>query len=149
MTKIRANALTELEVRRALQQIDGVLNTTLLNHHTRHENGGADEINVAGLSGELVDPQPPKTHASSHQNGGADEVATATAAANAVPKADASGKLDTWISDGSTTAKGKVELATNGEASAGVVVQGNDTRLARALVKYDYSLLIAFFMGVA
>src|SRR5579884_2800889 len=32
------------------------------------------------------------THASSHQNGGADEIATATAAANAIPKAGASGK---------------------------------------------------------
>ena len=43
-------------------------------HHTTHENGGADEINVAGLSGELADPQPPKTHASSHESGGADEI---------------------------------------------------------------------------
>jgi len=43
-------------------------------HHTTHENGGADEINVTGLSGELADPQPPKSHASSHQNGGADEI---------------------------------------------------------------------------
>ena len=29
-------------------------------HHTKHENGGVDEINVAGLSGELADPQPTK-----------------------------------------------------------------------------------------
>jgi hypothetical protein len=31
-------------------------------HKTSHENGGADEISVAGLSGELADPQPPKAH---------------------------------------------------------------------------------------
>jgi len=31
-------------------------------HATSHENGGADEISVAGLSGELADPQPPKNH---------------------------------------------------------------------------------------
>ena len=31
-------------------------------HASSHENGGADEINVAGLSGELADEQPPKTH---------------------------------------------------------------------------------------
>jgi len=43
-------------------------------HHTTHENGGSDEISVAGLSGELADPQPPKTHATSHQDGGADEI---------------------------------------------------------------------------
>lgn len=45
-----------------------------LSHVTRHQNGGADEINVAGLSGELADPQPAKTHATSHQNGGGDEI---------------------------------------------------------------------------
>jgi len=37
-------------------------------------------------------------HAASHQHGGADEVATATAAANAIPKAGAGGVLaDEWI----------------------------------------------------
>jgi len=41
-------------------------------HADRHENGGADEISVAGLSGELADPQPPKAHASSHASGGSD-----------------------------------------------------------------------------
>jgi len=43
-------------------------------HATSHEDGGTDEINVAGLSGELADPQPAKAHASTHQNGGADEI---------------------------------------------------------------------------
>lgn len=32
-------------------------------HASEHENGGGDEISVAGLSGELADDQPPKTHA--------------------------------------------------------------------------------------
>lgn len=27
------------------------------NHHTRHEDGGADEISLAGLSGVAADPQ--------------------------------------------------------------------------------------------
>lgn len=31
-------------------------------HSARHENGGADEISVAGLSGELADDQPLKEH---------------------------------------------------------------------------------------
>lgn len=44
-------------------------------HASTHENGGSDEINVAGLSGELADPQPPKTHAASHASGAADEIA--------------------------------------------------------------------------
>ncbi len=48
-----------------------------LTHAARHQSGGADEINVAGLSGELVDNQPPKTHAASHQNAGSDEISVA------------------------------------------------------------------------
>jgi hypothetical protein len=40
----------------------------------------------------------PKAHAASHKNGGGDEVATATPAANAIPKADADGRLSAgWI----------------------------------------------------
>ena len=31
-------------------------------HHTRHESGGADEINVGGLSGVLADAQVPQVH---------------------------------------------------------------------------------------
>lgn len=46
-------------------------------HASTHANGQPDEINVAGLNGELADPQPPKTHASSHQNGNADEISVA------------------------------------------------------------------------
>jgi len=65
--------------------VDGV---DVSSHASRHENGGADEINVQGLSGQLADYQkttwslvynkpstfPPSSHASSHQVGGADEV---------------------------------------------------------------------------
>jgi hypothetical protein len=43
-------------------------------HKASHENGGSDEISVAGLSGELADAQPPKAHAASHQSGGSDSV---------------------------------------------------------------------------
>jgi len=47
---------------------------SLTPHHGTHENGGSDQINVAGLSGELADAQTPKTHASTHENGGSDEM---------------------------------------------------------------------------
>lgn len=43
-------------------------------HATTHEDGGPDEINVAGLSGLLAEPQTPVAHASSHENGGPDEI---------------------------------------------------------------------------
>jgi len=46
-------------------------------HASTHENGGADEISVAGLSGLLADAQSPTAHASTHENGGADEISVA------------------------------------------------------------------------
>jgi hypothetical protein len=55
-------------------------------HKTSHENGGADEISVAGLSGELADPQPPKNHdhsanklaqANTHESADTDSAPTA------------------------------------------------------------------------
>lgn len=42
------------------------------------------------------------------------------------------GQAKANVPDATTTAKGVVELATSGEASAGVVVQGNDSRLSDA-----------------
>lgn len=75
---------------------------TPTNHSTSHENGGADEISIAGLSGLLADDQNPVDHASDHQNGGGDEIATVTPGANAIPKAGAGGTLATgWVADGS------------------------------------------------
>ena len=45
--------------------------------------------------------------------------ATATATASKIPIADGSAKLDTWISDASTSTKGKIEIATETEVLAG------------------------------
>jgi len=41
-------------------------------HAASHQNGGADEISVAGLSGDLADEQDPKDHAANHEYGGGD-----------------------------------------------------------------------------
>ena len=41
-------------------------------------------------------------------------------------------QIDLDVPDASTTAKGVAELATDGESAAGVVVQGNDSRLSNA-----------------
>ncbi len=43
-------------------------------HAASHQNGGTDEINVAGLSGLLADDQSPTAHATDHEDGGADPV---------------------------------------------------------------------------
>lgn len=45
--------------------------------------------------------------------------ATATATASKIPIADGSAKLDTWITDATTSAKGKVELAVASEVNTG------------------------------
>lgn len=71
---------------------------TPASHASTHENGGGDEISVTGLSGALADPQTPTSHAAIHQDGGSDEIATATPAADAIPKALGSGALDAaWL----------------------------------------------------
>jgi hypothetical protein len=48
-----------------------------VNHAGDHQNGGGDEISVAGLSGLLADDQNPVNHAGDHQNGGGDEISVA------------------------------------------------------------------------
>ena len=50
-------------------------------HASTHQNGGADEISVAGLSGLLADAQNPTAHASDHEPGGTDTMAVDAAAA--------------------------------------------------------------------
>jgi hypothetical protein len=73
-TPVEVTSVDELTAH--LYGIDQVLAGpfTPSSHASTHENGGADEISVAGLSGLLADPQTPTSHASSHENGGADEI---------------------------------------------------------------------------
>ena len=63
------------------------------------------------------------THASEHQNAGGDEVATATAAANAIPKANASADLDpAWLITGTVT----ISRCLRTDGSGNVVVAAAD-----------------------
>lgn len=43
-------------------------------HAASHQNGGADELSVAGLSGLLADGQTPLAHKTAHQSGGSDAI---------------------------------------------------------------------------
>jgi len=79
--------------------------------------GGAALLNVgtttgtvaAGDDSRLSDARTPTAHAASHQNGGSDEIATATPAANAIPKAGASGTLAAgWLPPAAGSALGGV-----------------------------------------
>lgn len=57
--------------------IRGVISVAPAAHKTSHQDGGGDEISVAGLSGVLADAQTAAAHAASHQNGGGDEISVA------------------------------------------------------------------------
>lgn len=52
-----------------------------LAHHVSHENGGTDQISVAGLTGLLTTAQTPIAHKATHQSGGTDSIALDTLAA--------------------------------------------------------------------
>lgn len=52
----------------------GQVNVTHPLHVEQHEDGGEDELNVGGLSGELADAQPTKTHKATHEDEGDDEI---------------------------------------------------------------------------
>lgn len=70
---------------------------------------------AAGDDSRFTNARTPTAHAASHQHGGADEVATATPAANAIPKAGADSKLAAgWMPFGNTSS---------------TVCEGNDARL--------------------
>src|SRR3989304_4204919 len=59
-----ANQLVRLDGNAKLPAVDGSALTSVVTgaHATSHQNGGADEISVAGLSGALADAQTPTAH---------------------------------------------------------------------------------------
>ena len=74
----------------------------------------------------------PDAHAPSHGLNGTDPVGTDTPDPNVIPVSDGQGTLDSWISDASTTKKGKVQLADSLESAAGKAMQSNDPRGSNA-----------------
>lgn len=106
---VAALAITDAKV--ATANKDGTAGTPSL----RTLGTGAQQA-CAGNDSRLTDARTPTAHAASHQNGGSDEIATATPAANAIPKAGAGGTLGGgWITYGST---------------ASTACVGNDSRLS-------------------
>ncbi len=74
----------------------------------------------------------PALHAATHRDSGTDEIGYVTPGVFRLPKANALGNLDDWIRDATEAIKGKVELATSAETTAGLAVQASDTRLSDA-----------------
>jgi hypothetical protein len=62
-------------------------------HAASHENGGGDEISIAGLSGVAADNQNPTNHASNHTDG-TDDIQSATASQKGLATATQISKLD-------------------------------------------------------
>lgn len=58
---------------------------------------GAANPFVTTTDSRMTDARVPTAHATSHQHGGSDEIATATPTGDAIPKANASGDLNNWI----------------------------------------------------
>lgn len=88
---------------------------------------GADSAGTAAalLAAHVLDANPHPTY----------ERASNKGASGGYAPLDGTAKiLATYLPSASTSATGIVELATDGEASAGVVVQGNDSRLTNARV---------------
>lgn len=83
--------IPQLEALRNMN-IEGATDGFLLYKQVDGEWGALDPASLSGGA--------PSAHASTHQDGGSDEVATATPTPDAIPKADASGTLDAWITVG-------------------------------------------------
>ncbi len=94
---------------------------------------GAGNTYVTDADSRNTNARTPTAHATSHQNGGSDEIATATPAANAIPKATSSGKLTAgWVPDmigdsGSGGAHGLVPAPASGDAAAGKFLKADGT----------------------
>lgn len=90
-------------------------------HAAQHENGGGDEVSIAGLSGEAADPQPPKIHGPTHEPGGSDEIFVTAGAVDVV-------KVPAIKSTPGTINKGQVVYAVGWDDPA----QASKVELARS-----------------
>jgi hypothetical protein len=72
-------------------------------------------------------------HSTTHKHGGGDEVATATPAANAIPKADVSGTLNSWVTAGTPAAHAIDGTAhTIGGLTSGYMVKSDGSKVVPA-----------------
>lgn len=86
---------------------------TPTSHASTHQNLGADEINVGGLSGELADPQPPKTHNLGGSEHGADTLANLNLKVSDATLDDSGDPRDPNAHASSHTAGGSDEITVN------------------------------------
>lgn len=112
-------------------------------HAASHQNGGADEIDVTGLSGLLADPQTPALHAGTHAAGGGDDINVedlATAgAADTYPASDGVGALTMLPTTPTEVALGAPAAFPVGFATIGVMT----APLTDGTYEVEYTAFIA------
>jgi hypothetical protein len=100
-----------------------------LDHSASHENGGSDEISVAGLSGTLADAQTPAAHAATHLSTGSDAIDEFTGATAGVDG------LDGLVTKPLAGEEGMFLRGDGAWASSGGGVFGQDAQVATSLVR--------------
>ena len=106
----------------------------LLADGSRTMGGFLNMGNNAIISAGTINNVTIQSHADRHKNGGSDEIATFTPTASAIPKADTSGKLDTWISNATGSVKGLSKLSVDPESIINPIAVGiNDPRYLQSI----------------
>lgn len=107
-------------------------------HATSHQNGGADEISVAGLSGELADPQPPKDHdhagnklaqANTHESPDTDTAPTALHHTLGTDANQAAAGNDSRLSDERVPTAAGIAAKVNGATAKGSFADNDEVAL--------------------
>jgi hypothetical protein len=107
--------------------------TAVAGFATLAADGGAGAGTVVqGNDSRLSNARAPTAHASTHHSGGSDPLALGSLAGTLTDAQHGSRAGGTLHAAATTSALGFVELATDGESAANVVVQGNDSRLSNA-----------------
>ena len=121
--------------------------------HGLMSTGDKTKLDGVATGADVTGANNPKAHNLSHMHGGGDEVATATAAANAIPKADGTGKLDAgWLPAVGGFTNNMVGLTSNDSTDSSNYVVIGDLTLAGGTffgahtVKFSVS---AFVTGAA
>jgi len=95
-------------------------------HKASHQNGGGDEISIAGLSGKAADAQTPDStlvHKTTHENGGGDEISIAGLSGKA---ADAQ-TPDSTLTHGNEAHTAAFEVTSAKGAASGYTPLGADS----------------------
>ena len=145
----------EDDVQTVKRELDEIVKGSFSAHNTRHQNGGGDEVSIAGLSGQAADNQNPTAHAAEHVNG-TDDIQNATAGQKGVATAAQITKLDgiealadvtdpTNVNAAGATMNADTTMAANGYFLDDDTMAGDDaTKVVsqQSLVAYINGLLL-------